>query len=168
MDAHAPFLADLVLPGTKPVEHRLVLDPGPHGTEWRFLAFPVRGFGGVEHVLPEQPFEFSSKYGTRIYAVRPDETVPERPDAEWITKHPVGAIPVSEVHAVGLADPLSSVETRLRVDGVDATAVRLSIVGEEREHAWPPFLTWAVPAGGVALGVFLLLCFVRRRSARTA
>jgi len=159
-------LADLILPGAKDVRHELVLEDGPAWKDWVFVGYPMHGFRGLERLHPGEPFRFSSKYGTRLYAARPDEPLPAELDDAWKSSHPSSAPPVEQVRFVGLWNPLARIETRARVDGVDGAAIQLTVTGETREHAWPPFLNWAVPVVLVACGVWLLLR--RRRRMRSA
>src|SRR5215207_1829763 len=111
-----PAHADIVLPGTKHVSHRLVIERSDawHGGQ-RILAAPVRGFGGTHEVEPGVPFSFSSKYGTRLYVVPPSEELPERIDESWSASHLSATIPVSEVSSAPLASPLESLTTTLTV-----------------------------------------------------
>lgn len=165
MNTELSLLADLVLPGTKGVVHELVLEDGPAWKEWGFVGFPMRGFHGVERLEPGRPFRFSGKYGTRIYAVPIGEDVPAELDAAWCALHANSTPPVGEVKHVGTWDPLERVLTRVRVDGVEGTSLRLSVATETREHAWPPFLSWAVPIVLVAGGIALIVRLRRGRRA---
>jgi hypothetical protein len=73
----APTSSDVLLPGMKRVEHRLVLEPSELWTGRRIVAAPVRGFGGTHVVEPGVPFAFSTKYGTRLYVVPEAEAIPD-------------------------------------------------------------------------------------------
>ena len=117
----------------------------------RFIAHPTAGFGGQIEIEPGVPFGFSSKYGTRIYAV-PDG-VPfvsadrDGPDPSWA----VGEIPVGEVSSVAIGSTLVSIETRLRVAGVAEGRIELTVVGEERTRRIWPYLA-VVALGLVVIG----------------
>lgn len=151
---------DLMMPGHRRVEHRLVLewDAEEHGE--RFYAHPTAGFGGQIEIQPEVPFGFSSKYGTRIYAVPNGELFVsegrEGPDPSWA----VGEIPVGQVSSVRVGSTLRSIETRLRVVGVADGRIELVVAGEDRKRALWPYL--AVVA--VGLGLVGGLMMRRKRS----
>jgi hypothetical protein len=139
---------DLLQPGHREVVHELVMEPSPHFESFDIVAFPVRGFGGHTRVLADQPFEFSSKYGTRIYALQPGAEVPDDREALHALAQASGDLPVSEVSSVALTSPVESVLTRLRIESIADGALRLQVV-EHHESFEPGF--------PIALGVALLL-----------
>lgn len=162
----APARADLVPPGMHPVEHTLVFDDAPSFRQWRLCAFPVRGFGGVEVVQPGVPFRFSGKYGTRLYACRPDAALPEDAEAlrAWLAANAAAVdIPVEEVRNVPLVSTLESVRTRLRFVGVEQGALQVEVVDEERSHDPLVLSVWLVGAAAASAAAWWLL---RRRSGR--
>jgi hypothetical protein len=160
-----PARADIVLPGTEPVSHRLVIE---RSEAWdgaqRIVAAPVRGFGGTHVVEPGVPFSFSTKYGTRLYVVPPSEELPERIDESWSASHLSAAIPVSEVSSAPLASPLESLTTTLTVRALDRDRFELAVVAERSER--DPWLLTGL-ATAFAAGV-LGLVLIRRRRSRTS
>jgi hypothetical protein len=107
----APARSDILLPGHKPISHQLVIAPSEHWTGRRIVAAPVRGFGGTHVVEPGVPFDFSSKYGTRLYVVPEAEALPDVVDDPWKTSHVSADIPVSEVASVPVTSPSTSIVT---------------------------------------------------------
>lgn len=158
----------MIPPGHKDVRHELVLD-WPIDRDWRFVASPTHGFHGAHAVQRGQPFAFSSKYGTRIYALPADAPLPAARERIADVAWPQTGIPVAEVRSVPSGHPLARVVTTLRVVGVDAGTIRLERVGEVRYDAagrelgdldWLPL---AVLAAGGACWLFGLA-----RHSRTA
>jgi hypothetical protein len=160
-------LADLIPPGQRPIVHELVLAEGPAWEDWGFLASPVRGFGGVTVIRPGEPFRFSGKYGTRIYAYRAGEAPPAELTDAWKAEHPSARPPVEHVGFVALTSPLTRLEHTLAVEAVAPDALRLAVVEQHRVHAWPGYLVWLVPLVLVAGGAFGFVR-LRRRRARSA
>ena len=142
---------DVLMPGHRAIQHRLVLewDAEQHGE--RFFAHPTAGFGDQIEIEPEVPFRFSSKYGTRIYAVPDGEPFVsadrDGPDPSWA----VGEIPVGQVDSVPIGSTLVSIETRLRVASVAEGRIELVEVGEQRTRAIWPYLA-VVAVGLVVIG----------------
>ncbi|MEX1026019.1 MAG: hypothetical protein WD226_13175 [Planctomycetota bacterium] len=137
----------------------------------RLVASPTAGFGGVEEVEVGQPFPYSLKYGTKVYAV-PRGIELEFPssfrDQDW---------PCSTVEIGGhdTASDFSPVYARL-------ITVKLLAVGPERlelervdrveidQNGQPvdPSMIYLRTAGWVALGLFLLIALRRHRQRRAA
>ncbi|MCR9245031.1 MAG: hypothetical protein NXI31_08355 [bacterium] len=128
-------IPDVLLPGHKPVQHELVLEWNTAELEHRFVAFPVRGFHGHTVIEPGQPFSFSSKYGTAIYALPSGAAVPSDrtgfENANWAGT----GVPVGEVGSVPIGNPLTRLETVLRVTGVGEAAITFERVREQRFDA---------------------------------
>lgn len=159
----APARADLIPPGYKRVSHTLVVEPSPLLAAHDLVAYPVRGFGTAVRVVPGQPFDFSSKYGTKLYAVPRDRALPAHPEVvrrEWFEGFASCSVPVVHVGSVPVASPTLSIETRLVLEQLDPDTLRFSVVGEtvERDPA-----TLAVMAAAVVLGTLGLAWFARRR-----
>jgi hypothetical protein len=127
-----PLAADILPPGHRDVRHELVLEELSPGEGWTMVVTPVRGFGGVSVIEPGVPFTFSSKYGTRVYALPGDAPVPEDPDAVRALALAVGDLPVAEVSSTPLVSPLTRVLTTLRVVSVEEGRVVLEVVDERR------------------------------------
>lgn len=162
----APARADILLPGHRPVSHKLLIESSEHWGGKRIVAFPVRGFGGTHLVQPGEPFEFSSKYGTRLYVVTDAEPVPESADAAWTASHVAAEIPVQEVASVPLVSPLDSIVTTLRIRTLEGARFELAVVDEEQRYDPGLIALW----GSVALlgGLGLVYLIRRRRRARSA
>ena len=133
---------DLILPGHHGVTHELVVETAPDVEDWRLFAAPTAGFGGLHEVVDGEPFSFSSKYGTRFYAIPDGEQVPEflapfdrdeEPElgARW-DAFPSCEPPVSEVRSVPEDDPVQHILTSLRWVGVDGEGPTLEVIGERR------------------------------------
>lgn len=161
-----PARGDVLMPGEKPVSHQLVIEPSEHWAGRRIVAFPVRGLGGSNVVEPGVPFDFSSKYGTRLYSVPDSEPVPISVDAEWAASHLSADIPVSEVASVPLTSPLESIVTTLRIRELNGARFELAVVDEAKRH--DPMLIAALCAAALLGGLGLLVLIRRRKRAAAA
>ncbi len=138
--AQAPVLADLTVPGHRDIAHQLVLEweSGTLGDRV-LVAAPVRGLGGATLLAEGSPFDFSTKYGTRIYALPIDTVVPEVVMSEtwraWTDAHPSSAPPVTEIRSVPWAHPVGRVGTTLVLDEVGDDPMRVSL-GVIRHERW--------------------------------
>jgi hypothetical protein len=162
---------DILLPGTRPVEHTLVLEGD--AAERQLVAAPTRGFGMVRVELGE-PFRFSSKYGTRLWLFEPGVVLPERYDRDQFESLGASLALPAEVSAVPLINPLARVQTTMRLAGVAEGKPRLKLVGEERLTDWwgttreastVSALLGVAGLGTLALFVLFALRWRRRRSA---
>jgi hypothetical protein len=165
---------DVLPPGHRSLTHELVLEASPLFEVFELYAWPVAGFSGETHIVPGQAFQFSSKYGTRIFAFDKGAKFPAAaiawidhdPSAADLTEHgvrAVGAIPVQEQDSAPIGSPVERVLTHLRVAAVADGEVRLEVVGEdvERDQSTLLALGGALSAGVVGLG---LLLRARRRA----
>jgi len=152
---------DLLPPGHRPVEHRLILD-WPAERDWRFCASPTAGMHGTTAIARGEPFAFSSKYGTRIYALPRGAALPAAAEALAATAWPHGAVPVREVASTAVGSRLARVVTTLRVTAIDGNDIHLAVVREQRFDAdgrelgnldWLPL---AVVAAAGAAWLFVL------------
>jgi hypothetical protein len=162
----APLHADLIPPGTRPIEHTLVFDDSPWFQQYRIVAAPTLGFAGEVVVQPHVPFRFSSKYGTRLYAVPLEVTPPSDgwfQARDWWSAQRSADLPVAEEKYVPTVSTLESVQTRLAIVDITATTLRVVVVDEDRRHS-----TWLLLAMGVLLlgGTYGLWRLVRRRRRR--
>lgn len=140
--AQVPALADLAVPGHRDIDHELVVtwEEGVAGDRL-LVAAPVRGFGGATVILPGVPFTFSTKYGTRLFALPADTALPERVGAEdwraWLDAHPSSAPPVTEIRNVAWSHPVDRILSTLSLDEVslDPPGLTLSVVRHERFDA---------------------------------
>lgn len=164
-------IPDVLLPGHKPVQHELVLEWNAAELQHRFVAFPVRGFGGHTVIEPGQPFSFSSKYGTAIYALPTGTAVPTArqgfQNADWAGTR----VPVGEVGSVPIGNPLARLETVLRVTGVGEAGITFEQLRERRLDANGNAIgehdVWWI-ALFAAAGVALLAFVVTRQRASAA
>jgi hypothetical protein len=127
----SPLRADVIPPGHKPVEHVVVISEALANGEV-LAAAPTRGFHGIQTVVPGEPFSFSSKYGTRLYALPADQPVPGDVAAVRAAALASSDIPVSEVTSVPLADPLARVVTTLRITAPASNQLVVEVLSEER------------------------------------
>lgn len=151
--AHSPDLAvpDLLPIGHRGVVHELVLEDSELLGQFRLVAGPTRGFGGLAEIDPGVPFRFSSKYGTRIYALPLDEPLPaESPalgrfPAGWPEEFLTGSIPVLEVRSVPVLSSVHRILTTLRITGVDEKEreIGLKVTAEQRWDRRGRPITWA-------------------------
>jgi len=156
---------DVLLPGHKGVSHELILEWGEDLAAQRFVAHPVRGFNGHHEIERGVPFSFSSKYGTRIYAVPSgNEFAAERDkvaELEW----PCAAVPVAEVRSVDSGSPLTRIESSVRVEQVTLDSIQFEVLGERRFDSSGTEIgsfDWLLLVLIAGAGVVLLLVLSRR------
>lgn len=161
-----PTTPDVIPPGHKGVTHELVMQWAEDLGEHSFVAYPVRGFHGHHVIVQGEPFGFSGKYGTRIYAVPAGAALPESRDAWQAVTWPASDIPVGEISTVAASHPLARVETQLRATKVTVDAVLIERLTERRFTGdgqelggfdWMPLVLIA------GAGIVLLLLLSRRR-----
>ena len=131
-----PGEMDVVVPGHKDVEHRLIVEWDREALPFQFVATPTRGFFGVHPIRAGEPFHFSNKYGTKIVALPIAEALPPEsgkldPDPSW----PRSPVPVTEIGSVPAGHPLAIVETSLRITNVTASSIEFETLGERRLDA---------------------------------
>ncbi|MGE0144166.1 MAG: hypothetical protein AB7I19_10735 [Planctomycetota bacterium] len=151
---------DVMVPGEKNVEHRLILEWDREALPFQFVATPTHGFSGVHAIQPGEPFRFSNKYGTKIVALPGTATLPPAggkldPDGPW----PRQAVPVTEVRSVPASHPLAIVETSLRITRVTESSIEFETLGERRldtsgrelsgSYFWPLILVASVGVAGL-------------------
>jgi hypothetical protein len=156
----APTSSDVLLPGMKRVEHRLVLEPSELWTGRRIVAAPVRGFGGTHVVEPGVPFAFSTKYGTRLYVVPEAEAIPDDADEGWKASHLAADVPVSEIYSAPVASALESIVTTLRIGALDGQRFELALVAQEEVR---DSRVLAVMGAAATLGLVGLVLVLRGR-----
>lgn len=166
---------DVLPPGSRSVTHTLSIERGPAFDAYDFVAAPVHGFAGVTPIEPGTPFTFSSKYGTRIYALEKGGSLPDVRDSIGklretyaAASRAVGEIPVQELHNVPIVSPVESADTLLRIDSVENGVVRLAVV--EHHERWGTvhaFVIVALVTIG-ALGLVASFRARRRRAGATA
>ena len=160
---------DVLQPGEKSVRHVVVLEQAAALEGVTLVLAPVRGFHGVKVLAAGEPCEFSSKYGTRVYALRAGQALPE--DVEELARvaFASGGLPVGEVSAVALVDPTTEIVSTVRVVSLDGDALVLEEV--RRIRTGPGGLRvrelWvALTLGLVAASGLVLLAVLLRRRAR--
>lgn len=124
--------ADLIPPGHKSITHQLVFLDSPLLTEHRLIAAPVRGFGGFSEVKAGHPFYFSSKYGTKIYAVPKDYQPPTRYSPGEALPFPHSEPPTNSITSVSLLQNTSRIETHCRLVAVTETSLEIEVTEEIR------------------------------------
>lgn len=124
--------ADLIPPGHKSIKHQLVFLDSPLLTEHRLIAAPVRGFGGFSEVKAGHPFYFSSKYGTKIYAVPKDYQPPTRYSPGEALPFPHSEPPTNSITSVSLLQNTSRIETHCRLVAVTETSLEIEVTEEIR------------------------------------
>lgn len=154
----APGGMDVMVPGHKRVEHRLVLDWNREALPFQFVATPTHGFAGVHPIRPGEPFRFSSKYGTKILALPSSMALPTDgrkldADPSW----PKCSIPIAEISSMPATHPVAVIETSLRITKVTDSSIEFESLGERRldadgrelggSHVWPLLL---IAIGGIA------------------
>lgn len=162
-------LPDVLPPGHHGVEHDVVLEWGDLGDDLRLVAFPCRGFGGVTEIQAGEPFSFSSKYGTLIWAVPTTANFPEDREAAAATTWARARVPVGEISSAPMADPLARVVTTVRVTDVRPDGIDFTVVGERRFDAAGNELdgsgTWLLLAIAAAGAVLLVVLASKARPA---
>lgn len=123
--------ADILLPGHKPVSHVLVFQESELFKQHRLVAAPIQGLGGWIEIQPGQAFDFSGKYGTRIYYV-PREVEIEDFDQAVFDQWPHVPPPVHEVASLPLSSPVSKVVTQLAFTGMLDGRPVLDVVSGQR------------------------------------
>lgn len=164
--------ADLILPGYKPVRHRLIFEPSPELDAHRVVIAPMAGFSGVREVRAGEPLAFSSKYGSRIYVVPGDlERLPEF-DRERFAQWPSVEPPVRSQTMVPVTSIVQTIHTTVRFEGMVDGKPQVRLVREEVLTATGQPATWMrtlrlpiviTVIAAVVLGGFVLR--IRRRVA---
>jgi len=160
----AALAPDLIAPGHKPIQHQLVLEASAHFEQHRFFAEPMRGFHGFHEIRPGEPFDFSSKYSTRIFALPRDVTLEAGAKVAPLAVAS-GDIPVSETSSVVLTSPVERVETRLKFVRVENGVLELAVVSSDEQYSGAML---AAIGGGIALCATGLVLFARRRQRSAA
>jgi hypothetical protein len=162
LPAHA---RDVVFEGHRTVAHTIVLEGDPGG--YQLMVAPTVGFG-VKEVQVGVPFYFSSKYGSRLWAFRKDVELPTRWEKELFEEQALMAQLPAQIAQVPDSSSLRSVQTRMRLSGLDNGKLELTFVSELRdppgasEHADLRFV-WL---GIALLGTVLVLVLGLRRRRR--
>ena len=162
-----PLRSDVLLPGQRSIPHKLVILPSENWAGKHIVAGPTRGFGGAHVVEPGVPFEFSTKYGTRLYVVAQSEPIPQSLDEAWKAAHLSAEIPVTEISSVSVSSPVESVLTTLSIARWTDSNLELSVTSQvSRINRW----VLGAMAGAAVLGLcgFALVLRRRRRAEQAA
>lgn len=170
--------ADIMPPGHKGVSHQLVFQASEPLSQHRLVAAPIAGFHGQFEIIADQPFHFSSKYGTRIYLV--PETVEEIPKFEKAVyaKWPSVLPPIGEIGSVPIWSPVKSALSTIElvsVEGVELDLKRVShveydssgnVVTDFQKRFWS-VASWLIPILSILAGLFLcVVVYFRVRKTR--
>jgi hypothetical protein len=169
-----PLLADLIPSGHKAVTHQLVFVDSPALAHHRLVAAPVRGLHGTTEVVAGQPFQFSSKYGTRLYLIPKDVMPLPKFDRDLYSQWPSEEPPVGEITSVPMVNPVASILTKVRLVSVTSGPPEMELVAHEelddshtpvswKCHLWRPLVL--VPAGTAIL--LLTVRILKKRRAAT-
>ncbi len=168
----APAAADIIPPGYRSVRHVLVLEDDERLAEIRLVLAPVRGFGGTEILEPGQERTFSGKYGTRVFALRADQTVPDDPKELAAAAFASGDLPVGEISSVPHTDRTREAVSTVRLDSIEGDEVVLMHVATRKYGKGRVEVTgdrtWSVMLGVGAVGLLLVILLLRRRRAKSA
>lgn len=124
-------LADLLPPGHKAVDHYLIFTSSAALQNHRLVAAPIRGLHGFAEIRQGQPVPFSTKYGTRIFAVPTDYQLPEECKPEDLEDFPSTAPPVHAITSLSVLRSTTQIKTFCEVTSVTETAVVIKATGEE-------------------------------------
>ena len=163
------LVADLIPPGHKSVSHKLVFVDSQLLQSHRVIAMPVRGFGGAEEVKAGHPFRFSSKYGTRLYAVPRDFVPPKRVSPGKPLPFPSCEVPVTCVTSVPGFSPVASLTSTCKLSKVTADQIRVELIEHVELDAQgrPASMRRSMLPLLVIASVGLLGCLLLWRRART-
>ncbi len=168
----APAVADVIPPGYRSVKHTLVLEDDERLAEIRLVLAPVRGFGGTEVMVPGEEHTFSGKYGTRVYALKVGDPVPEEPKELKAAAFASGTLPVGKISMVPQADPLAEAVSTIRLAAIEGDRVVLEHVGTKKTDIAGGEVggngTWIAMFVVAVIGLVLVVLLLRRRRAETA
>ena len=154
----APGAPDLIPPGHHSVRSELVFVDGEALRGTRICAAPIRGLHGVAAIEPGVPFRFSSKYGTRIYALPAGEPMPEEFDRARFAQWPSSWPPVGEVRSAPMTRSVAVVRTTCRLVEVGDGGPVIEVVerqtfdanGNPVDERTLLVVLWTVAAAGLA------------------
>lgn len=155
---------DVLMEGTRAVKHEIVIEDSPLFAQFDWYVANSTGLGAAPaRVHAGEPFSFSSKYESKLYALEPGVPCPARIADLNATARAIADFPVRELHSVSLGSPVESLTTRLRFERGEDAVARLVVVDDEYvlDRA-----TVAIVAAGLAVGV-VGLAVLARRTART-
>jgi hypothetical protein len=157
--------ADVIPPGHRPVEHVFaVSEPLPAGLT--LVAAPTSGFTGVQVVAAGTEVAFSTKYGTRLYALPAGTEIPGDLEALRAAAVASADLPMLEVTSTPLTSPMSKYVTPLRVERTPEGGLAVTLLepgpGSVIAARGNLLLLALILAAAFACGVVLLIVLVRR------
>lgn len=157
--------ADVIPPGHRPVEHVFaVREPLPTGVT--LVAAPTSGFTGVQVVAAGTEVAFSTKYGTRLYALPAGTEIPGDPAAVRAAAVASADLPMLEVTSTSLTSPVSKFISWLRVERTPEGGLAVALLepgpGSAIAARGNLLLLALILAAAFACGVVLLIVLVRR------
>jgi hypothetical protein len=166
---------DITSPGFKKVSHQVAIENPKDFDGWLVVAATLFGPSHVTVAEPGVPFSYSSKYGTRIYALPSGTEVPNSQEG-WsgMAKAFEGSLraspPVSSPSQVSVLSPVASVLTTIRIVEISAAGIKLEAVRTQefdsngKPVSW--ILVWVLPIGAITCGVIGLIVLRKRRLKR--
>ena len=131
LSAGSSLWADLLPPGHKTVNHQIVFEPSAALASHQIVAAPIAGFSGEKVVCANEPFRFSSKYGTRFYvipaSVQPLPQFDRDAYSQWSSAEP----PKGEIRSVSKLSPIASARTTLKLIAVTERGPVVEMVKHE-------------------------------------
>lgn len=106
---------DLIAPGHRSSRHELLIATDDVSRDLRLWMAPVQGFGSSTRVEPSRAYRFSSKYGSRLWILGPEEEPPARLDDAWGAAHRSIEIPFHEIGSVPVGSPVTRILTLCRI-----------------------------------------------------
>jgi hypothetical protein len=166
---------DIVTPGFKKVAHQVAVGNSADFEEWAFYGVTPLGPAGITAVVSDDPFTYSSKYGTKIYALPAGTEVPElkpREWADWAVDALVAYPDVQTASQVTLLSATESVLTTIEIVSVSEGILLLESVaiqhfdedGEPVSRTFGSLVTWVLVGCGIG-GLFAVAMRRKRRAA---
>lgn len=106
---------DLIPPGHRSARHELLIATDDVSRDLRLWMAPVHGFGSSTRVKPSRAYRFSTKYGSRLWILGPDEEPPARLEDGWDETHRSIEIPFHEIASVPAGSPVTRILTLCRI-----------------------------------------------------
>ncbi|MBL4770810.1 MAG: hypothetical protein JKY61_06640 [Planctomycetes bacterium] len=168
---------DMTPAGFKKIDLLVAIENPLDFDGWQVVAATHFGPAHMTVVEPNVPFLFSSKYGTRVYAVPTGATLPEansfgHTERSEFSEFPATMPPVTAASTASIFSPIDQVLTTLRIVAIGEDGIEFETVGSERFDAegqnvgW--LRLWAMELGLVAFGLVALFLLRRRRFKREA
>ncbi|MFT4649494.1 MAG: hypothetical protein ACI9X4_002734 [Glaciecola sp.] len=168
-------LPDITSPGFKKVSHQVAIENPKDFDGWQVVVATLLGPSHITVAEPGVPFSYSSKYGTRIYALPSGTEVPTSPEGIRVSRVAFEGFlqaspPVSSPSQVSVLSPVTSVLTTIRIVDISAAGIQLKAVrtqefnSSKKPISW--FRIWALPIAAVVCGAAGLIALRKRRLKR--